>query len=36
VRENSPLLGNLLKEFDFKQKPRPPLILKLYPHKRRP
>ena len=34
VRENAPLLGNLLREFDFRQKPRRPLLLKLYPHKR--
>lgn len=27
VRENEKLLGNLLEEFDFKQPPRPPLIL---------
>jgi phospholipase C len=33
VRENSPLLGNLLKEFDFKQKARRPLLLGLYPRK---
>jgi phospholipase C len=30
VRENSPILGNLLWEFDFKQKPRPPLLLPQY------
>jgi phospholipase C len=35
VRENAPILGNLFWEFNFNQKPRPPLILKLYPHKRR-
>jgi phospholipase C len=35
VRENAPLLGNLLKEFDFKQKPRKPLLLRLYPHRKR-
>lgn len=33
VRENAPILGNLLREFDFRQKPRRPLLLKLYPHK---
>ena len=27
VRENEPILGNLLKDFDFTQKPRPPEIL---------
>jgi phospholipase C len=27
VRENIPILGDLMKEFDFNQKPRPPLIL---------
>jgi hypothetical protein len=31
VRESSPLLGNLLKDFSFRQKPRPPLILPPYP-----
>jgi phospholipase C len=31
VRENSPILGNLIWEFDFKQKPQPPLILKPHP-----
>ena len=31
VRENSPLLGNLVREFDFRQKPRPPLILPTHP-----
>jgi phospholipase C len=30
VRENSPILGNLLWEFDFKQKPRPPMLLPHY------
>jgi phospholipase C len=35
VRENSPILGNLAWEFNFHQKPRPPLILRRYPHKRR-
>ena len=34
VRENAPVLGNLVWEFNFRQKPRPPLILKRYPHKR--
>ncbi len=27
VRENNPLLGSLLKDFNFSQRPRPPLIL---------
>jgi phospholipase C len=37
VRENAPILGNLLKEFDFRQKPRRPLILAPHPgfHERR-
>jgi phospholipase C len=31
VRENQPILGNLTNDFDFNQKPRPPLILRQYP-----
>ncbi len=31
VRENVAILGNLAADFDFKQKPRPPLILPQYP-----
>jgi phospholipase C len=31
VRENAKILGNLLHDFDFDQKPRPPLILPLHP-----
>ena len=31
VRENAPVLGNLVKDFDFTQKPRPPLFLRLHP-----
>ena len=31
VRENAPVLGNLVEDFDFTQKPRPPLILHLHP-----
>jgi hypothetical protein len=31
VRENAPILGNLVHDFDFRQKPRPPLILRQYP-----
>jgi phospholipase C len=27
VREDQPLLGNLVRDFDFRQKPRPPLVL---------
>ncbi|MDQ2909404.1 MAG: phospholipase [Actinomycetota bacterium] len=31
VRESLPQLGNLVRDFNFKQKPRPPLLLPLYP-----
>jgi phospholipase C len=31
VRENAQILGSLAKDFDFTQKPRPPLILPLHP-----
>jgi phospholipase C len=31
VRENAAQLGNLVKDFNFAQKPRPPLILPLHP-----
>ena len=31
VRENSPILGDLRKDFDFNQAPRPPLVLQLHP-----
>ena len=31
VAENAGILGNLASEFDFDQKPRPPLILRLHP-----
>jgi phospholipase C len=31
VRENESILGNLVKDFDFNQKPRRPLILPLHP-----
>ena len=31
VRENAKILGNLLADFDFNQKPRKPLLLKLHP-----
>ena len=27
VRENNPQLGNLVSDFDFNQKPRPPILL---------
>ena len=31
VRENAPILGNLLNDFDFNQAPRPPMLLPLHP-----
>src|SRR5207244_9497921 len=31
VRENVPILGNLVSDFDFSQAPRPPVILPLHP-----
>jgi phospholipase C len=31
VRENAPLLGNLIDDFDFNQKPRRPVLLPLHP-----
>jgi phospholipase C len=31
VRENAKILGNLVHDFDFDQKPRPPLLLPLHP-----
>jgi phospholipase C len=31
VRENARILGNLVHDFDFSQKPRPPLLLPLHP-----
>ena len=31
VRENVKILGNLVSDFDFHQRPRPPLILRQYP-----
>jgi phospholipase C len=31
VRENVPILGNLVSDFDFSQPPRPPVILPLHP-----
>jgi hypothetical protein len=35
VRETVPLLGDLAQDFDFTQKPRPPLLLEPYPRFRR-
>jgi len=32
VRENAPGLGDLSRDFDFTQEPRPPLILPVYPN----
>jgi phospholipase C len=31
VRENAPILGNLIKDFDFTQPPRQPVLLPLHP-----
>jgi phospholipase C len=31
VRENAPILGSLVRDFNFKQKPRPPLLLDPHP-----
>ena len=31
VRENAKILGNLLKDFDFSRRPRPPFLLPLHP-----
>ena len=31
VRENNPILGNLAKDFDFDQQPRPPFVLPVCP-----
>ncbi len=36
VAESSPLLGNLVRDFNFNRKPRPPLILPPYAHPGRP
>jgi phospholipase C len=33
VRENNPILGNLIYDFNFSQPPRPPMILSPYPTK---
>ena len=35
VRENAPILGNLVHDFDFTQKARPPLILDPHPRSRK-
>ena len=32
VRENAPILGNLIRDFDFQQTPRPPMLLPVHPH----
>jgi phospholipase C len=31
VRENAPVLGNLVRDFDFSQNPRPPILLRPWP-----
>ena len=31
VRENQPILGNVRADFNFHQRPRPPMVLKLHP-----
>ena len=31
VRETEPILGDLSRDFNFKQKPRPPLLLNPHP-----
>lgn len=32
VRENAPILGNLVRDFNFRQKLRPPMLLPVHPH----
>lgn len=32
IREDEPILGDLTRDFDFNQKPRPPLILPVHPN----
>jgi hypothetical protein len=32
VRENEPILGTLVRDFDFARKPLPPLLLDPHPH----
>ncbi len=36
VRENQPILGNLLRDFNFKQKPRKPFLLPVIPQAKLP
>jgi phospholipase C len=36
VRENAPILGDLRRDFDFEQTPRPPVLLPRYPASGRP
>ena len=36
VRENAPVLGNLLKDFNFNQKPRRPFLLPRIPPRKLP
>jgi hypothetical protein len=31
VREDVPILGNLVRDFDFDQNPRPPVLLPVHP-----
>jgi phospholipase C len=31
VRENAPILGDIMQDFDFTQEPRPPVLLPVYP-----
>jgi hypothetical protein len=31
VRENEPILGDIRADFNFQQRPRPPMVLKPYP-----
>jgi phospholipase C len=32
VRENAPMFGTLVNDFDFSQQPRPPMLLPVHPH----
>jgi phospholipase C len=36
VRENEPILGNLVHDFDFNQPPRPPMLLPRIPPRKLP
>jgi hypothetical protein len=36
VRENAKILGNLVKDFDFNQKPRKPVLLPVLPQSKLP